>query len=97
MHLSDKQLALLLTVFGKNIDGTLADLDQLIAKQSYETNKPSIQFIIRNLVARGLIQKARSEIRNKRRKVLFDVTPLGKQYAEWHSGQKKTVKEAIVE
>lgn len=97
MHLSDKQLALLLTVLGKNIDGTLNDLDQLIEKQLYETNKPSIQFIVRNLIARGLIHKVGTEIRNKRRKVLFDATPLGKQLGDWHTGKAKSIKEVIVE
>lgn len=95
MILSSKQLGVLLVVDGKNEDGSLADLDQIIERQDYETNKPSIQFIIRNLVEKNLIEKTGTEVRMKRRKVLFDTTPLGKKYAEWN--RPKTLKETIVE
>ena len=95
MILSSKQLGVLLTVHAKNEDGALVDLDQIIERQSYETNKPSIQFIIRNLVKKELIFKSGTEVRNQRRKVLFETTATGKKYAEWN--KPKSLKEVITE
>ena len=98
MLLSAKQLELLKTVSGKNADGSLVDLDQIIAAQSYPTNKPSIQFIIRSMVGKKLIIKDGTEVRSQRRKVLFNVTELGKRYVEWSTPKAaESVKEAIVE
>lgn len=95
MNLSPKQVEVLLTVSAKNEDGSKVDLDQIIERQSYETNKPSIQFIIRNLVQKKLIVKEGTEVRNDRRKVLFEATPLGEKFAEWN--RPKTLKETLVE
>lgn len=95
MILSSKQLSVLLTINSANTDKSLVDLDQIIERQDYETNKPSIQFIIRNLVNKGLIKKSGTEVRNKRRKVLFETTALGQMYSKWNT--PKTLKETIVE
>ena len=95
MILSAKQLGVLLVVMDGHNSGELADLDQIIEKQTYDTNKPSIQFIVRNLITKGLIEKTGTEVRNQRRKVLFDVTPLGERYSEW--SKPKTLKDVITE
>ena len=95
MILSSKQLGVLLVVANKNDDGSPVDLHQIIERQTYDTNKPSIQFIIRNLIEKGLINKSGTEVRDKRRKVLFDTTPLGDKFAEWN--RPKSIKETIVE
>ena len=98
MTLSEKQLGVLLTINRENADKSLVDLDQIIERQSYETNKPSIQFIIRNLVQKGLIEKTGSEVRNGRRKVLFKTTTLGEMYSKWNAKAKgESLKELIVE
>lgn len=91
MLLSAKQMELLRTIYNKNADGTLVDLDQIIAAQSYPTNKPSMQFIVRSMVGKKLIAKVGTDVREKRRKVLFETTELGNKYVEWHT--PKTVAE----
>ncbi len=98
MNLSDKQIGVLLTINRKNEDESLVDLDQIIERQSYSTNKPAIQFIIRNLIQKGLIEKVGSEVRNERRKILLKTTELGEMYSKWHAKpEDKTLKESIVE
>lgn len=84
MLLSVKQMELLDTIYKKNPDGSLVDLDQIITSQSYPTNKPSMQFIVRSMVGKKLIEKVGTEVREQRRKVIFDTTELGKKYIEWH-------------
>lgn len=99
MQLSDKQIKVLAIVAGKNEDGSLVDLDQIIERQDYKTNKSAIQFIIRNLVQeKKLIEKKGSENRRGRRRVLFDVTPLGEKYAKWTAPKvHHSLKEVLVE
>lgn len=99
MQLSDKQIKVLAIVAGKNEDGSLVDLDQIIERQDYKTNKAAIQFIIRNLVQeKKLIEKKGSENRRGRRRVLFDVTPLGEKYAKWTAPKVSfSLKEVLVE
>lgn len=98
MNLSEKQVGVLLTINRENEDKSLVDLDQIIERQSYETNKPSIQFIIRNLIQKKLIIKDGTEVRNNRRKVLFRTTTLGAMYSKWNAKpEDKTLKEVIVE
>lgn len=91
MLLTSKQMELLKTIDSKNADGTLVDLDQIIAAQSYPTNKPSMQFVVRSMVGKKLIAKVGTDVREQRRKVLFNTTELGKKYVEWHT--PKTVAE----
>lgn len=99
MQLSDKQINVLAVVAAKNEDGTLVDLDQVIERQNYETNKSAIQFIIRNLVVeKKLIEKKGSENRRGRKRVLFDVTPLGEKYAKWTAPKAApSIKDVLVE
>lgn len=95
MNLSPKQVGVLLVINRENKDKSLVDLDQIIERQDYETNKPSIQFIIRNLIEKELIEKSGTEVRSKRRKVLFKTTALGQMYSKWNA--PKTLKEAVTE
>ena len=61
----------------RNTDGSLIDLDQLIEEVDYEVTKESIQFTIRRMIDHGVIEKADSEKRRGRRRVLFRTTELG--------------------
>lgn len=87
MNLTPKQVGVLLTINRENDDKSLVDLDQIIERQDYETNKPSIQFIIRNLVEKELITKSGTEVRGGRRKVLFKTTALGERYSKWNASE----------
>lgn len=77
MKLTDKQQDVLTTIVKGNPDGTFCDLDQVIENVTYKTNKPSIQFVIRNLIGKGLIEKKARESRRGRRRVVLGATKAG--------------------
>jgi hypothetical protein len=72
-HLTTKQHQILALIAGKNPDGSLLDLDQLLDRLPYETTKQSIHFSIRALVNRKMIKKAGQEKRRDRRRGLLDL------------------------
>lgn len=84
MNVTDKQLQILKIVStGNGKDPATGafipvDLDQLIDGLAYKPTKASIQFSIRALIKRGLIEKgATHEKRRGRQRVLILATPLG--------------------
>lgn len=77
MSLTDKQKEVLAVIVKGNPDGSFCDLDEVIAGVSYDTTKASIQFIIRNLMAKGLIEKKSRERRRARKRVVLAPTPEG--------------------
>lgn len=80
MHLTTIQINLLRLIERGNPDGTLIDLNQLVERAAHKPTKDSMQFSIRALIARDLIKKAGFENRRGRRRVLFELTPLGRHY-----------------
>lgn len=80
-NLSAKQAEILTLIVRMNTDGTFLDLDQLIEKLSYNPTKEALQFSIRHLVSRGLIEKKEPELRrNAKRRIL---APTMHGYAEY--------------
>lgn len=84
MNMTSKQMILLgiiVTGNGKDASGRFipCDLDQIIERAPYKPTKDSIQFTIRNLVGKGLIEKIGTENRRDRRRVLIAPTDLGKR------------------
>jgi hypothetical protein len=77
VRLTKKQESVLNTIIKGNPDGSFCDLDQVVAGVPYETNKPSMQFIIRNLIGKGLIEKKETEKRRSRRRVVLAPTREG--------------------
>ncbi len=77
MKLTKKQEQVLETIVKGNQDGSFCDLDQVIAQVPYDTTKASIQFIIRNLMNKGLIYKKPTEKRRGRRRVVIGPTSQG--------------------
>lgn len=62
--LSKKQIAILRILVRANpTDGTFCDLDELLDRLPYKTTKESVQFSIRALEKRGLIEKKPLETR----------------------------------
>lgn len=55
--LSKKQIAILQTLVKANPDGSFLDLNELLDGLPYRTTKESIQFSVRALEKRGLIEK----------------------------------------
>lgn len=80
MLLTVKQLELLKIIKSGNTDGSLVDLDELIERASYKPKKDSMHFSVRALVAKGLMEKAGTENRRGRRRVLFKILPLGMHF-----------------
>jgi hypothetical protein len=58
--------------------GSLADLDQLIAGLSWNPTKESIQFSIRAMIKKCLIEKAGIQARRGRNRICFRVAFEGK-------------------
>lgn len=77
MILTTKQENVLTVIVRGNSDGSFCDLDEIIQKVYYKTTKPSIQFIIRNLIHKGLIQKQETEKRRSRRRIILSATESG--------------------
>ena len=77
MNLTKKQQFVLEVIVKGNPDGSFCDLDEVIARVPYRTTKASIQFIIRNLIGKGLIEKHDAEKRRSRRRVVLGATPVG--------------------
>jgi hypothetical protein len=96
MSLTAKQMEVLLLVSKKNEDESFVDLDQILERVTYTTNKPSMQFIIRNLIEdKKLIQKEGFVVRRDRKRVVFRTTVLGDKYVEWNTPKEKSLKEAL--
>lgn len=69
--LSPKAWEIMNVIIRGNPDGSWVDLDQLLERLSYKPSKASIQFSIRALIDRGLIErKPFEERRGQKRRVL---------------------------
>lgn len=77
MILTPKQENVLTVIVKGNTNGSFCDLDEIIQRVFYATNKQSIQFIIRNLVGKGMIQKKETQKRRSRRRVIICPTENG--------------------
>lgn len=81
MRFTKKQLAILGLIRAGNDDGTLIDLDQIIERVPYTTTKESMQFSIRALVTRGLVEKRPQELRRGYPRRVYSLTPIGEHWA----------------
>lgn len=83
MNLTTKQIEILGIIVKGN--GSAAgrfipcDLDQIIERLSYKPTKDAVQFSIRNLIGKKLIEKTGTENRRDRRRVLISPTELGRK------------------
>lgn len=68
---------------GETDDGKIIpiDLDQIVERRAIPGTKQSTQFVIRNLIEKGLIAKAGVELRRDRQRRLFLTTELGERMA----------------
>ena len=80
MILTDKQENVLSVIVKGNENGSFCDLDEVIQRVFYATNKQSIQFIIRNLVGKKMIEKKETEKRRSRRRVVLCPTKSGYEF-----------------
>ena len=79
MSLTVKQHQIMQVIFEANPvpDRGPVDLDQLLERVPYQTTKASMQFSLRALIKKGLIEKTGSENRRGRRRTLIKVTAAG--------------------
>lgn len=75
--LSAKQREIIGIIVRANPDGTWVDLDQLIERLSYKPSKEAIQFSLRSLIDRGLIEKRDLEMRRDAERRIYAPTPKG--------------------
>jgi DNA-binding PadR family transcriptional regulator len=95
MLLTQKQIALIQVIAMGNSDGTHADLDQVIERCGYNPSKQSIQFSIRALVEKGLVERGSKERRRGRMRVTIIPTHMGKHYAGPLSPRKGTMRGVV--
>lgn len=76
--LTEKQYEILRIII-KGVEGDYVDLDQLLESLSYKTTKESMQFSIRALIKRRLIEKLPMECRRKRARVRYRITNEGRR------------------
>ena len=86
--LTDKQYRIMLVICdgnGKDDAGNFVpvDMDELLDRLSYRTTKQSMQFSIRYLMRRNLVEKG-SDVRRGARRVTFTPTKLGRQIMGYH-------------
>ena len=93
MHLTAKQIELLRVIAAGNGDAGPADLDEILDRVRYETSKQSLQFSIRALVERGIIEKKGIQKRRGRQRQVIGATKLGLELA----GVKQTAPRAFIE
>jgi len=80
-HLTTKQLELLRVIAAGNEDGTPCDLNQILENIRYHTTKDSLQFSLRILIHRGLVEKLAPEVRRGAKRRLIGVTSAGRLQA----------------
>lgn len=100
MRLTVKQIEIMgILNAGNGIDAgkfSPCDLDQLLERLSYRTTKDSIQFSIRALVKKELVEKKGTEVRRGRSRVLLSLTKSGKaifsaETEPWMVGEEDTI------
>lgn len=79
--LTAKQAEILKLVIKGNPDGSFLDLDQLLDRLSYKPSKQALQFSLRFMVERGLIEKKPTELRRGAKRRVLAGTADG--YAEY--------------
>lgn len=76
MNLTTKQFQILAVILKGNPDGSFVDMDQLLENLPYETTKESMQFSIRALINKNMIEKRGQESRRSKKRVVFAPTEL---------------------
>ncbi|WP_452124659.1 hypothetical protein [Escherichia coli] len=84
MTLTDKQKDIIKTLNLGYERGHLLDLDELLEVLPYKTTKQSIQFSIRALIKKGLVEKGhtRQRIDNRYHRRTLGLTTLGRAKAK---------------
>jgi hypothetical protein len=75
--LNRNMVEILAIIVKGNQEGGWVDIDQLLERLTYHRSKQSVQFTIRNMVAKDLIYKAGTESRRGRKRVILAPTVLG--------------------
>ncbi|MGI1988701.1 winged-helix domain-containing protein [Shewanella glacialipiscicola] len=75
--LSYRMMMLLDTIAKRNPDGSARDLDQIIETAGYKVSKQAIQFSLRSMIEKGVIEKMDRELRRDRVRTLYRATEYG--------------------
>jgi predicted transcriptional regulator len=77
IRLTTKQIQIMDIIVKGNPDGSFVDIDELLVRLPYETTKQSIQFSVRALISKNLIEKQPRELRRGRQRVVLSPTREG--------------------
>lgn len=96
MAMTSKQVLLLKAI---HVEKGLppSDLDQILEKIEYETTKQSLQFIIRTLIQKGLVEKCEQVVREGRYRRPLVLTKTGEEILNIYvlSSQKNSKPKSI--
>lgn len=90
-----KQVDVLQNILKGAENGDFIDTDQLLERLSYETSKRSLQFTIRFLVNRGLVEKKPREIRRGRLRAVYALTADAMRSFDTSTGEFDVVVEGM--
>lgn len=76
-NLTEKQIEILKLVVKGNSDGSFIDLDQLLERLSYKPSKAALQFSLRFMAERGLLEKKALENRRGSARRIYSCTAKG--------------------
>ncbi|MFP5300025.1 hypothetical protein R2R70_02265 [Cobetia sp. SIMBA_158] len=78
-RLTEKQIQIISTIRAHaEVYGVDIDMNQLIESLPYKTTKESLQFSIRALIKKGMVEKGETQTRRGRRRRTFIITAFGK-------------------
>tara|TARA_R110000851_G_scaffold59347_11_gene137435 strand:- start:22569 stop:22886 length:318 start_codon:yes stop_codon:yes gene_type:complete len=90
-----KQVDILESILKGSDDGGFVDTDELMEMLSYNVSKGSLQFSIRFLVKRGLVEKKPREIRRGRRRAVYALTVEALRSFDTSTGSFDVVEEGL--
>ena len=76
MRITAKQRALMDVIIA-GVDGKPCDIDQMLENLNYKTTKESLQFSLRALVAKGVIERLPNETRRAKSRAVYAPTESG--------------------
>lgn len=95
LRFTAKQVDVMQCILKGADNGDFIDTDQLLERLSYETSKKSLQFTIRFLVNRGLVEKKPREIRRGRLRAVYALTPEALRSFDTSTGEFDVVMEGF--
>lgn len=94
MNLTRKQVHILEILMKGDDDGGLLDMDTLLEKIAYETSKQSMQFSMRILMNKGLVER-HYELRRSRKRAVYSLSVTAIRMFDASTGEFDIIEEGL--